>query len=311
MSSNRLVVLAGSIALYSIANSCCSCPTTPPDLEVACGAIGTAGGPLQPKAKGIAYFVDESVPAQARKIAKLRIGVSFDYGEPMTSLKSVSKVHIFGAPGEPSASELAHCANLIYTVPSPTLPPAYGMTPWVEGHWDGSSTKYRLLVRFLYEKTSGAGVEPFYADRLLELQSPFAATKAIQMSVETGTTSPTDDNTASLQCSATFNGAQHLSLFNLDLTYNPQPDRVDVYAWSSTLGTTLPTPNSAYLVYSEPNPPAGGWHPTQLSGSYDGTSDKYFMTVKTVFPSGTPGVATTRGYFDGILAQQGVPIDIE
>lgn len=250
------------------------------------------------EANGTAYFVDADPDAPTRYVAKLQVDGGWTFTEHFSKLEEVVAVHVFAAPGSPEAKELATCANLVYTLPRP---PARWSSPWIEGRWDSTTVRYRVLVRTVFQSEG----ELLYADRTID-GMPIVASKVTKGVPEAVQGVSPGDNEATAGCTGTFDGAQNLALYDLDVIYDAEVDRIEVYAKPADDQTSLPNP--AFLVHIEQDPPLRGWHPTGLAGPYNGSS-AYAMLIQVHFVSGTPPYVDRRGKFEGITP--GTPVLLE
>ena len=262
--------------------SCCPKGSDPSDL-------------METEANGLAYFVDADPGPGTRHVAKLQIDGGWEFTEVFSMLDGVVAAHVFAAPGSPTTEELAACENLVYTLPNP---PAHWSSPWVEGRWDASTVRYRVLVRLVFRSEG----ELLHHDRTIDA-APLAVSTVTKAVPQPMPSVAPGNNTAASACTGTFNNAQNLALYDLDIIYDAAVDRIEVYA--KPAGDPTPLPDAAYLVHVEEDPPARGWHPTSLAGSYDGSND-YAMLIRVYFASGTPAYADLRGTYTGIV--DGAPI---
>ena len=302
MCSVRTLLLACLLVACAFLASCCCCPEEQdPGQGAGCPAGAVAGTDLEVQARARAYFLDDDGGSAVRQVAELRVDGTW---KPLVHVSKVElvAVHVFAAPGSTSAADLARCERLVYGVPAPGM---RWSSPRIEGGWDGSTAAYRVLVRTVYRwKENG---ELRYVDRVLQNTSAITPSKGIPIVPAQG--DPGDDqDTPTLYASGTFDGLQGVALYNIDLSYNDTVDWIRVYARPASDTTALP--NAAFLIHTEDDPPAPprGWHPTAISGPYNG-SDQYVLCVEVQYASGgAPDVL--RGTFSGI-GGSGNPVLLE
>jgi hypothetical protein len=301
------VVLAFLWLMVSSACHCCRSSN--------CPAEGESGGPLTPHVKGRISLVSlANNGVNVRNTAKIQVDGTFEYSANNSTLKELRAVHVFAAPGTMAADELACDSHLIFTLPSP--PRTRWTTPWLEGAWEGATTDYRVLVRYVYTSTVGADVKAYIADQLLKpaVQVPTSVMKPIipEGSSGTGSTAPV------FNCCATFNASDNLALYDVNLSYSfgssTIVSSIEVYT-APVPGSTIPTlPQDADWSYTVTSPSPRGWCPTGLAGHYDGTSNKYIMLVRINLSGNTSGITSPidlRGYFDNITSDPGHAVLLE